>query len=170
LETDRGAVLTIRAASRGLIDFQRANVKDINWWRYVNAILYASLRDESLVTDQLAYQYQLALISNSTLTQDSWKGAQEQAKAMFQDCLNTQRPWAARTSAQRQEEQVGGLVDTYRKTIGDPRDPVFAAKLEQDIRDSQARRRERRNNQETEDSRLTRLLRERDNKVRKTKG
>lgn len=160
METDRGAVLTCRAAARGAIDFARANIRDLSWWRMSNAVISSMARTEEIVALQAAYDFQLALVGNSGLTEESFKAAQKTGKEIFQQIIDTQMPWAASDMKGQKDREVNSLIDAYKRLIGDPDDPEFQKKILHDM-EMQAKPKVV-EVVETDDQRIARLIEERD--------
>jgi hypothetical protein len=57
------------------------------------------------------FDYQLALVANSGLTEDSFKKAQESARDNFENIVGALRPWEGRTK----EERLSSDIDQYKK-------------------------------------------------------
>jgi len=57
------------------------------------------------------FDYQLALVANSGLTEDSFKKAQESARDNFENIVGAMRPWEGRTK----EERLDSDIDQYKK-------------------------------------------------------
>lgn len=165
METDRGAVLTCRAAARGAIDFTKANVRDLSWWRMTNAVISSMARTEEIVALQAAYAFQLALVGNSGLTEESFKNSQKTGKEIFQQIVDTQMPWAAVHTKGHKDREVNSLIDAYKQLIGDPNDPEFQKKLlhDMELQDKPPVAVP----QESEEARIARLIEERDDHYRK---
>lgn len=157
--------MAVRLAAKGLVDFRQARLLDIGWWRRVNILRNALQDADDLEMLKAAYAFPLALLGNSSLTPESFKGAQTTAKENFNEILNSLRPWDAKTSDTARHDQIDELVTNYKKMVGDPKDPVFAAKLRASI--EAERKRRAAVPAETDDARVERLLRERDRKKRK---
>lgn len=162
METDRGAVLTRRAARDGRINFREADVLDVNWWRRVNLILREVAAEYELLTNRMTFDYQLALIANPNLKPEAWQAAHKLARELFHGTFNLLHPWAAKSIAEIEADELNALVDIYRREIGDPRDPTFWNKLNSDITSSRTKRLAARAAKESEDDRIERLIRERD--------
>lgn len=161
MEADRGAVLTIRAAARGVVDFSRARVRDVGWWRRTNALIRAMDRDDRLVLAKAAFDHQLSLVGNSALTDESFKKSQETARELYQEILNLAEPWAARSVADVKAATRSGLISAYKRLIGDPDDPAFRRKLLADQERLKAGK-VAAAPVETQDQKIDRLMRERD--------
>lgn len=143
------------------MDFAQARVQDISWWRKTNALIKAMARDDEIHTIRAAFDYQRSLVGNSGLTDDSFKKSQETARELFQELINVSTPWAAQTMEEAKTSTIAGLVDMYKKRLGDPNDPEFQKKLEQDYhnwKNGQPQEVQ----EETPEQRIDRLVRERD--------
>ena len=117
-------------------------------------------RDDEYHTLRAAFDYQRSLVGNSGLTEESFKKSQETSRMLFQELINVQTPWAAQTAEEAKTSTIAGLVDMYKKRLGDPNDPEFQKKLEHDY--YQWKNGTVEEKVETDDERITRLMRERD--------
>lgn len=160
METDRGAVLSIRAAAEGVIDFSAANVADVSWWRRTNVLIGAMTRRDELTVLQAALAHHCALAANASLTDESFKASQETLKFIANAIANAVRPWAARSTDEAFTDKVKSLTDLYRQLVGDPDDPAFMAKLVEEYRTNEERRARATVEavRETEEQRLDRLI------------
>lgn len=126
----------MRAATRGVIDFHKARLLDVNWWRRLNFLLdEMAIGDNVQITDA-AYRFKLALLSKSNLTEESFKKTVDESFKMFGEYQNLLRPWAsdkvnAKTSGSEYRE-------LYKKHCGDIDDPAYRAKLEAEAREMDA--------------------------------
>lgn len=161
MESDRGAVLTVRAAARGIVDFSKVRVLDVSWWRRANILIRGMARDDELTTIRAAFDYQRSLVGNSGLTDESFKETQKTARALFREVINTVSPWAAKSEKQAHSEHMNSLLEAYKKLVGDPDDPEFRAKLLHD-RQLLADGPPDKVTVEDENKRIDRLLAERD--------
>lgn len=160
MEADRGAVLTLRAAVRGVIDFSQARVHDVRWWRRANVLIRAMAAEDDLVAVRAAFDLQRSLVGNAGLTEKSFEGCQKKAQALFGDIVECLYPWSVKDAAARTEGQMGSLIDAYKKMVGDPDDPEFQKKLLHDLTTLEAE--QAAEPAESESDRIDRLLRERD--------
>jgi hypothetical protein len=160
LETDRNAVLMVRLALRRGVDFGEARLRDVHWWRRMNALLRGMAVEEDLALLRTTYAYRCALVGNGNLTPEAFKESQEKARAIFSEILHLTMPWLEGREGRNREEEIGGLIAAYKSEVGDPGDPAFAAKLAADVEAS--RRRRAALAAETDEQRVDRLLRERD--------
>lgn len=105
-----------------------------------------------------ALSLQLALIGNGNLDESSFSRSQTRAGELVRDVLSLIWPWHGNDEKSR-KQMAESLADLYRRTIGDPRDPVFMAKLKADWDAAEARRLA--GTPETDEQRVDRLLAER---------
>jgi hypothetical protein len=109
LVRDRAAVLTVRAAVRGVIDYSQARLLDPDWWRRHYILVKEMEREDDLrLYERVLSQYQ-ALVSNSGLTEESFKKTQDSAHDAFQDILCLLRPWEGATASERKQREVTDL-------------------------------------------------------------
>lgn len=101
MESDRGAVLTVRSAVRNVIDYSEADLFDKSWWRRWRVLVTGMSNLDTIEVLKPLFEYQLSLVANSGLTDDSFKRAQEQAKENFEDIVGAMRPWEGRTKEGR---------------------------------------------------------------------
>ena len=160
METDRGAVLTVRAAVRGVIDFSKARLLDPHWWRRSSILIKAvgADDDERLLRD--IFNFHLALVSNSGLTDESFAKEQSKARDAFYDITGAIRPWEGVSAEARKAKEIKDLRQQYIAVFGDPSDPVVAAKLHKDIAEMMEAR-EKLLAVESDMDRITRLKAER---------
>lgn len=166
METDRAAVLILRAAARGVVDFRKAKLQDPAWYRYVNAVLIRMDADDEMTTLNSVLSYQCALVGNSMLTEESFKATQERCRELLTRIMNCANPWSQTSVENAKKHEISNLMEMYRKLVGDPRDPAFAAKLRQDAAQQAAERAKIAT--ESDEERVDRLLRERQAKYNRT--
>lgn len=160
MEADRGAVLTLRAAARGVVDFAQARVSDVRWWRRFNALVRAMAAEDDLVALRLAFDLHRSLVGNGSLSDSSFKACQEAARGLFADMVARLYPWDGRDRPGRRQAKLDELVAEYKRLLGDPDDPEFQAKLEHD-RKVFASGAPRATPPETDEERVDRLILER---------
>lgn len=163
MATDRGAVLTVRAAARGLVDFSLADNGDLNWWRKVNAITDELAKDDGRKLIERSYEFHLAMSSNSAMKPESFKESVEKALADFRDIANSYRPWEAVTAEGAAASGINALLQSYKETFGvdDLEDPEFLKKIEDGLEEWK-RLRATRVEVESDEDRVSRRLAERD--------
>ena len=123
MASDRGAVLTVRAAVRGVIDFSKARLLDPDWWRRCLLLLEAVAQEDELTVQDNIYRYYLALVANAGLTKESFESSQSNANTSFKDLVRLLRPWEAKSHPQAQQEEFEAYRATYEKMFGfDPTD------------------------------------------------
>lgn len=136
--------MTVRAAVSGVIDFSKARLLDVAWWRRANILIQAMDYERELEIIKAAYAFQCSLVANGSLTEDSFKSVQKGAKVTFNEIINAMQPWAAQTLEEIQQKEMVGLTELYKRVIGDIDDPNFREKLEHDIElDKEARKKAR---------------------------
>lgn len=120
METDRGAVLTVRAAVRGTIDFSQARLLDPDWWRRCLILLNGVAAEDDIATYQTIYRYHLALVGNSGLSEDSFRDVQDRARDAFNDLMQLYRPWSSKVKASHEirEEEAQQLREAYKQAFG----------------------------------------------------
>lgn len=100
------------------------------------------------------------MVANAGLSEDSFKAAQKSAKEAFFDLLKQFRPWEG-DNEQRKGDEISRLRALYVKTYGDPSDPVWAAEHKQKM-DTWLASRKKMRETESDEQRVNRLLRERE--------
>ena len=168
MESDRGAALTIRAASRGLIDFRQARLLDPDWWKYCRLIFQGIVWDDDRVLQDAIYRFHLSLVSNSGLTEESFAEAQKNAQNGFYDVVGLLRPWAGVSAAERQTQEVDTLKKAYEEAFGRSLDdPEFIKQEEEAVARWRADRAQQRDSFESEEDRVRRLRAESKERIRK---
>ncbi len=122
MERDRAAVLTVRSAVNGIIDYREADIMDYRWWRRWRILLNEMTTQSDRELMEHLYSYHLALVSNSGLTEDSFKSVQGSAKENFEELMNVSRPWARSTERFRniRDELVSGWKEAFDEDLDDP--------------------------------------------------
>lgn len=78
------------------------------------------------------YSYHLALVSNSGLTDDSFKSTQESARSNFKDISSSLRPW--RDEAKEAYAERDQINEDWKKFFGwDMEDPVALKKWQDEM-------------------------------------
>lgn len=132
MERDRGAFLTIRAATLGVVDFRQARLLELDWWKRLHLLLRGMQVEDNLRLQDASFRFSLALVSNSGLTESSFKASQEDAKSGFYGLLGTLRPWEGKTYEERKAAEYEELRELYIQICGNPNDPEFQRKLAAD--------------------------------------
>lgn len=165
MESDRTAVFLVEAHVRGLIDFREARLNDPAWWRRLRAVFKTMAREKDREIFKAVYDLQLALVANGSLTEESFDASQERANELKTDLISTHRPWEGKSYQERQKKQFKDWRQRYIDAFGvDPTDEKFKeweasqiAKIESGELFQET---------ESDEERVTRLLRERDEKQR----
>jgi len=108
-----------------VIDYREADILDRGWWRRWRILLneMTSQADKELL-EQL-YSYHLALISNSGLTEDSFKSTQKSARDNFEELMASARPWTGRSIDERLGPERDQIKEDWEYFFGwDMDDPV----------------------------------------------
>ena len=140
MERDRVAVLTVRAAVNGIIDYRDADIVDRRWWQRWRILVneMTSQADKELL--EHLYSYHLALVSNSGLTEDSFKSTQQSARENFNDLIGILRPWSGRTKTERHSNEYEQFKEDWQRLVGwDISDPKLLKKWEEDMKDLAAK-------------------------------
>lgn len=98
MEGDRALALTVKSAALGIIDYKEADVLDRKWWQRWRLLVseLADQNDIKVLTELL--KFHLACVSNSGLTEDSFKSAQDSAKEIYEQIQGIYKPWATASS------------------------------------------------------------------------
>lgn len=136
--SDRGRTLTVRAAVRGVIDFRKAKLRSVNWWRRTNLLLGELARLDEAEVVRASYQYHLALVANGSLSDDGFKAEQKKAQQAFNELLSCTHPWAERVRRQQRLDDAKYMKDLYLKVCGDPDDPLTVERWRQESAELEA--------------------------------
>ena len=134
MEQDRAAVLTVRSAVRGIIDYRQADWHNPMWWKRWRYLIGGMENETQTQLIELVYKYQLALMSNSTLSANDFSGVQKEARSLFSSIENETKPWAVRTEADKVEQTRKEFKENWKRLIGfDLEDKEAVTKWENDI-------------------------------------
>lgn len=118
MEGDRAAVLTVRSAVRGIIDYREADIVDRRWWRRWRILVNEmTTQSDKELLNQL-YLYHLALVSNSGLTEESFKSTQQSARENFNEFAAKIRPWLGRTAEERGKTENEQMKEDWKLVFG----------------------------------------------------
>lgn len=162
METDRSAVLTIRAAVRGVLDFKKANTRDRQWTRLTRLVLREMEKQDVMESLRLAFAFKCALVSNADLDAKSFEETQKQAIEYFNTLKHLVLPWGNSTTQSAQEAKIAELKALYAQYFEDPNTPEFQAKLRHDLALQEAAAAANTVPVETEEQRIVRLTQARD--------
>ena len=112
---------------------------DRKWWQRWRILVneMTSQADKELL--EHLYAYHLALVSNSGLSEDSFKSTQDRARENFDDLVGTLRPWAGRTKTDRHQHEYEQFKADWQRLVGwDVSDPKLVKEWEEDVKVSVA--------------------------------
>jgi hypothetical protein len=136
----------------------------------VNALVEAMADEELLRLIESAVQLRCSLIA-ARLSDESFKANLDQVNELMNQAAGLLQPWAGKDRGASKLAQVGGLIDDYRRLVGDPNDPAFRAKLIEDMRRHEEEKRSRVvTPKENDMDRIDRLIRERDERQRQARA
>lgn len=148
MERDRVAVLTVRAAVNGIIDYRDADIMDRKWWQRWRILVneMTSQADKELL--EHLYAYHLALVSNSGLSEDSFKSTQDSARENFDDLVGTLRPWVGRTKTDRHQNEYEQFKANWQRLVGwDVSDPKLLKEWQENAKSLAAKAELKRENE-----------------------
>lgn len=135
MERDRAAVLTLRTAANGTVDYTKADLHNPMWWKHWRYMIRAVDNAEYGDRLQRAYEFQLALVSNSGLNSDSFAAVQKEAKELFKDIEGASRPWLGRTKADRANQEGKDFKEQWEELAGfNPDDKEALAKWSESVK------------------------------------
>lgn len=96
---------------RGVIDYREANILDRRWWRRWRILVTEMASQDNATLRKSLYDYHLALVANSGLTDDSFKQMQTSAREDFEELISSVRPWESSSKDSRND----GIVEEFRR-------------------------------------------------------
>lgn len=121
-----------------------------------------------MVAVRAAFDLQRSLVGNSGLTDKSFEASQKTAKALFGDIVEVLYPWSSKDAAAKKAGEIDGLINEYKRLVGDPDDPEFQKKLLHDYELVKATNEE--TPQESDNERIDRLMKEREARYNAIRG
>lgn len=156
----------MRAASRGIINFREARLHDPDWWRHCQLLIRGMVWEDDLKLQRSVFDFHLALVSNSGLTEESFKQSQKHAKDAFYNILGLLRPWEGTTPEARQKQEIDALKQAYHEAFGESLDnPEFIQREKEAVARWAAEREAQRSDFEDDMDRVMRLRRESQQKI-----
>jgi len=135
LERDQAAVLTLRSAAKGVVDYTRLDLHDPAWWRYWRFSLQAMHSLERGELLRMVFEQQLALVSNPKLSGEQFSERQKEASELFQDIEGNLYPWKGRSREERQAHEEKEFAQQWEELTGfDPSDDEAKEQWAEDIR------------------------------------
>ena len=93
------------------MDYRKSDPLDPTWWKHWRYLVRAMDDATHEALYQRAYEFQLALVSNSRISSEDFTRVQKDAKELFGDMEGHLRPWLGRTK----DERVGKELETFRE-------------------------------------------------------
>lgn len=127
MERDRVAVLTIRAAVAGVIDYSKADILDPRWWLRHRIMFNSFSEQETTTTIETVSAFYRALVSNSGLTEESFKSLKDKIYDLVSESFDVRHPWLDQENDKR--KQVQTMQDAWFEAFGvDKNDPEWQAR------------------------------------------
>jgi hypothetical protein len=126
--------MTVRLAAEGLLDFRLFDRFDPQWWRaWRYQIGWLENRDKLVLLDR-RFQFNLAFVSGTQISSDSYTKKQQQAIEVYEDLQGVFRPWLGRTAKERHVEEFEKFRDEWQRVAGfDPTDAEALANWEEQL-------------------------------------
>lgn len=106
---------------------------DTRWWQRSAILLNTMAAEDERLVHQAAFNFQLALMGNPALTEESFNNATQTARKIFNEILNAAQPWNKLTLTEAAAHENDNLVKLYREVCGDTRDPEVQKRVQHDI-------------------------------------
>lgn len=94
--------MTVRSAARGVIDYREADRHSTAWWKKWRLLTDAMKEEDDRELYKRAFDFNLAIVSNSGVSPEDFKKVQETARKFYEDILGNLRPWAGKRAEQRE--------------------------------------------------------------------
>jgi hypothetical protein len=108
------------------VDFRAAKLLDGRWWQRLNILTQALARKKNAQALDAGYRFYLAQVANGSLTEESFKKAQQSAQDAFHDYVGRLKPWQGKDFKDRKNREVTNYRQAYVDAFGfDPADPAF---------------------------------------------
>lgn len=124
------------------------------WWRRLKLITRGIQKREDQKLLELLYNYDLSLVANSGLTEESFKKVQGTAQKAFKKILAVYRPWEESEAGHVDESQSDRDMQAFQAMVGDPTDPEFIRQAELALKAEEDEAKEEKRKQD-EDASLT---------------
>ena len=82
----------------GIVDYKEADILDRRWWNRWRLLVTELANQEDIKVLSEVLKFHLACVSNSGLTEDSFKNAQKSAREVYEEIQGLYRPWATSSS------------------------------------------------------------------------
>ena len=115
---DRAAVLTLRSAVSGAIDYREADLHSPMWWKRWR-YLVRTLDDQAHTTLlDAAFRFQLALVSNPRISSDDFSKTQKESKNIFSSVESSLRPWVVNSREDSKQKEIKAFREEWKKFAG----------------------------------------------------
>lgn len=118
MEGDRAAVLTLRSAVKGVVDYSKVDLHSTAWWKRWRYLLKGMTEIEHGELLRMAYDLQLALVSNSKISPEDFSKVQKDAKNTFLDIESTYKPWLGRSKQDRETQDFEKFKESWKEIGG----------------------------------------------------
>lgn len=104
----------LRAAARGVIDFEAADPLDPGWWKQTQLLLTEVAREAAVSHLSAKQTHVAALLSHGNLAGDGFNTMQEQSSELLHKLQQLLQPWIEEDLTSR----VDDLASQYEETFG----------------------------------------------------
>jgi Fe-S oxidoreductase len=122
----------VAAAMDGVLDFRDADPLDKRWWFRLRLALDHVERADIVKRDRLYYDYTLAILSRSDLTDQSNRQFTKDAEKRIARMAVRWRPWEKPENDQA--ARVDRMVAAWAAEFGDPRNPETQKAIAETVR------------------------------------
>jgi hypothetical protein len=158
LAKDRVAVLTRRAAARGLIDFGKARWYDPAWWRHCRGMFAEIEEQDALEVNKACLTFYSMVVARSG--SEDVQNQLDKAGELVQQIQSLLWPWAATTKQEQQLQTVQEAQKFYTQLAGAaPGTATFDQLIAQHMKSVESVYKEAQ--VESDDARVIRKMRER---------
>jgi hypothetical protein len=117
------------------VDYRKADPLDPTWWKHWRYLVRAMDDATHEALYQRAYEFQLALVSNSRISAEDFTRVQKAAKELFGDMEGHLRPWLGRTKDERAGKEAETFREQWKAVAGfDPQDREAVAAWGEELR------------------------------------
>jgi len=120
----------VQAATRGVVDFTRADPRNPLWIRKLRSILDQIESDNDVQYYGLLRETYLAAASRSNLTQSSYDAIAEGLKGYTHRIRDALFPWMTAETEETTNQHRSLLREQWIATWGDPSEPETQARIE----------------------------------------
>ena len=117
------------------MDYRKSDPLDPTWWKHWRYLVRAMDDATHEALYRRAYEFQLALVSNSRISADDFTRVQKDAKELFGDMEGHLRPWLGRTKDERVGKEAEIFREQWKALAGfDPQDREAVANWSDELR------------------------------------